>query len=180
MLLYTFLRYWHNCQILRIASAIGVDSNFMKETLTRSGLCPERIVVLPTNTYQPDDTVFSEQVTAPGPTVLYVGALTENKGILALLESVRLIPDLHLWIAGEGYLRSQVEQKVRQAGMEDRVTFWGWVNQGSLATLYEACNLVAVPSLWPEPFGLVGVEAMFHGKPVVAFDVGGIRDWLID
>jgi len=40
--------------------------------------------------------------------------------------------------------------------------------------------VVVVPSRWPEPFGVVGIEAMAHGRPVVAFGVGGIPDWLAD
>jgi glycosyltransferase involved in cell wall biosynthesis len=46
--------------------------------------------------------------------------------------------------------------------------------------LLARAGLVVVPSLWPEPFGLVGVEAAAHGVPVVAFDVGGVPEWLID
>ena len=40
--------------------------------------------------------------------------------------------------------------------------------------------MVVVPSTWPEPFGMVGIEAMAYGKPVIAFDVGGISEWLKD
>jgi glycosyltransferase involved in cell wall biosynthesis len=44
--------------------------------------------------------------------------------------------------------------------------------------VYSRAALVAVPSLWPEPFGLVGLEAASLGIPAVAFDVGGVRQWL--
>jgi len=46
--------------------------------------------------------------------------------------------------------------------------------------LYKAARVVVVPSRWPEPFGMVGLEAMSHGRPVVGFNVGGISDWLED
>jgi glycosyltransferase involved in cell wall biosynthesis len=49
-----------------------------------------------------------------------------------------------------------------------------------VARCHAAATVVAMPSLWPEPFGRVGLEAMAHGRAVVAFDVGGIREWLID
>ena len=46
--------------------------------------------------------------------------------------------------------------------------------------MIRSASIVAVPSLWPEPFGLIGLEAAVHGVPAVAFDVGGIREWLHD
>lgn len=49
-----------------------------------------------------------------------------------------------------------------------------------LGALYRAATVVAVPSRWPEPCGMVGLQAMHHARPVVDFDVGGIRDWLDD
>jgi glycosyltransferase involved in cell wall biosynthesis len=65
-------------------------------------------------------------------------------------------------------------------GLADRVDFVGWRSREQIDDLYAACALVAVPSVWPEPFGMVGPEAMGHAKPVVAFAVGGIPDWLED
>jgi glycosyltransferase involved in cell wall biosynthesis len=48
------------------------------------------------------------------------------------------------------------------------------------AELFARAALLAVPSVWPEPFGLVGLEAAGFGIPAIAFDVGGIREWLTD
>ena len=49
-----------------------------------------------------------------------------------------------------------------------------------LKNLFKKCVFLAVPSIWPEPFCISGIEAAFFGKPAVAFNVGGISDWLID
>jgi glycosyltransferase involved in cell wall biosynthesis len=49
-----------------------------------------------------------------------------------------------------------------------------------LQEFYKECSAVAISSVWPEPFATIGMEVMRYGLPVVAFDVGGISDWLID
>ena len=54
------------------------------------------------------------------------------------------------------------------------------MNPQDLGDYYARAKLVAVPSRWPEPFGMIGLEAMHYGRPVVAFRVGGIPDWLED
>jgi len=56
----------------------------------------------------------------------------------------------------------------------------GWISGPERTAVLRSASIVAVPSLWPEPFGLVGLEAAVHGVPAVAFDVGGIRQWLQD
>jgi glycosyltransferase involved in cell wall biosynthesis len=69
-------------------------------------------------------------------------------------------------------------ERVRIPGL--KIEFVGWVERRRIETLLENCDLLVVPSLWPEPFGLVGPEAGHFGVPVAAFDVGGIHDWLLD
>ena len=64
------------------------------------------------------------------------------------------------------------------ARLEVDATFTGWVDDAGRADLFRAASVLAVPSVWPEPFGLVGLEAGVFGVPAVAFDVGGIGDWL--
>ena len=60
------------------------------------------------------------------------------------------------------------------------MTFKGFIPQTELQEYYREASVVLAPSVWPEPMGLVGLEAMRNGLPVVAFDAGGIRDWLTD
>src|SRR5438034_1221443 len=54
----------------------------------------------------------------------------------------------------------------------------GWVTGEERWRWLRTASLLAVPSTWPEPFGLVGLEAAALGVPTIAFDVGGVRDWL--
>jgi glycosyltransferase involved in cell wall biosynthesis len=59
------------------------------------------------------------------------------------------------------------------------VDFVGWVDSEQRAKLMLQADLLAAPSLWPEPFGLVGIEAGSIGLPAVGYAVGGIPDWLV-
>jgi len=63
--------------------------------------------------------------------------------------------------------------------LADRVQFRGFVPPDELQGFYVDASVFVVPSVWPEPFGMVGPEAMRYGLPVVAFDAGGIKEWLI-
>jgi glycosyltransferase involved in cell wall biosynthesis len=60
------------------------------------------------------------------------------------------------------------------------VAFPGWLSETARASALAEADLLLVPSLWPEPFGLVGIEAASAGLPSIAFRVGGIEDWLAD
>jgi glycosyltransferase involved in cell wall biosynthesis len=83
---------------------------------------------------------------------------------------------LTLTVAGEGPERPALEALARRLGL--RSEFAGWVDPGRRAELLRRADLLAVPSVWPEPFGLVGLEAGCVGLPAVGFAVGGIPDWL--
>jgi len=114
--------------------------------------------------------------------ILYAGKISTLKGVPQLVEALALLRDKH-WravIAGTGVELPAVRATVRARGLEDRVEFVGAVSREQLGDLYRSARIVAFPSIWPEPFGLVGPEAMLFGKPVVGFDVGGVKEWLAD
>ena len=78
----------------------------------------------------------------------------------------------------EGSHLDACKKLAAQLGIADRVEFTGWVPHAELDSYYQNARLLVVPSRWPEPFGMVGIEAMARGRPVVAFSNGGIPDWL--
>ena len=82
------------------------------------------------------------------------------------------------FIFGDGEQREFCEKLSQKLGLADRVFFKGFVSPDEIAGFYREASVVAVSSVWPEPFGAVGLEAMRFGLPVVAFDAGGIREWL--
>jgi glycosyltransferase involved in cell wall biosynthesis len=83
-------------------------------------------------------------------------------------------------IIGDGRQRPECERLCASLGLSDRVRFTGYVPQTEIAGYYRDASLAVMSSLWPEPFGAAGLEAMRCGLPVVAFDAGGIREWLLD
>jgi glycosyltransferase involved in cell wall biosynthesis len=157
---------------------LGVDSEYMKDTLVASGYPADRIVVTPTVTEITPPPADDYPMSDP-PSVLYVGQLSDVKGPSLLIEAFsRLTVPARLGIAGEGYLLPALQRQVGRLGLADRVAFLGHVSRDRLATLLRESAVLAVPARYPEPLGLVGPEAMAHARPVVAFAVGGIPEWL--
>jgi glycosyltransferase involved in cell wall biosynthesis len=111
--------------------------------------------------------------------ILCIGALTEWKGIDLLLRAapplLREYPWLSLVIVGDGVLRRNLQDLATQLGIVDRTRFAGALSADAVALLLQGCDVLAVPSR-AESFGLVVLEGMVCGKPVVASAVGGIPE----
>jgi glycosyltransferase involved in cell wall biosynthesis len=120
-----------------------------------------------------------EPEAASGSTVLFVGRIARNKGLDVLLRAAVDAP-FEVEVVGDGWWRRRGERLAEQLGIAERVRFVGWLAGDELAAAYRSAAVVAVPSRWPEPFGLVGIEAMAHGRAVVASRGGGIPEWLSD
>lgn len=118
--------------------------------------------------------------------LLYLGRLERTKGADIALEAVGRASDVLarpavLRIAGAGSMESALRQRASELMARHpklTVHFPGWLDSDRRAGVFNASDLLLIPSRWPEPFGLVGLEAGLHAVPCVAFDVGGIREWL--
>jgi hypothetical protein len=103
-----------------------------------------------------------------------------DKGVEPLLEALAALRvPFEARIVGEGPDRARFESRRSDLGLEDRVEFAGAVSHDQVPEALSRARVVAVPSMWNEPFGIVGLEAMACGRPVVAFDVGAVGEWLI-
>lgn len=99
--------------------------------------------------------------------VLYAGRLVYYKGLKYLIEAVRDI-ETKLFIAGDGPLRSSLQKQIRELNLADRVRILGRVPDAELSHLYSIADMFVLPSTEPsEAFGMVQLEAMAHGLPVV-------------
>lgn len=123
---------------------------------------------------------------AEGFRLLFVGRMDRLKGGRTLLDALPLVAQalrkpIHLTLVGDGPDRERWERRAARvcAGADQlRVEFAGWLTGDDVDRTFAAADLLVVPSLWPEPFGLVGPEAGQWGVPAAAFAVGGIPEWL--
>ncbi|HEY0546074.1 MAG TPA: glycosyltransferase family 4 protein [Pyrinomonadaceae bacterium] len=170
-------------QLFSDYAAVIVASQHMKQEYARSGMNEDKLHVNPLfpASWQPEDEM--SWTTSDEPRVLFLGRMTKLKGgdvlIRAVAEaSARLGRKIQLVLAGDG------PQRTAWARLADKLQvsadFPGWVTREQQAKLLKETTLLAVPSVWPEPFGLVGLEAACFGVPAIAFDVGGVREWLRD
>jgi glycosyltransferase involved in cell wall biosynthesis len=159
-----------------------VASNHMRKELQNNGAYPEKLEVLSLpNTQRIPGTAPPAPRTHKG-RILFVGRLTDVKGTRVLIEAIRLAEaalnhPLKLEIAGEGSERADLEQFAARTGVA--AEFLGFLDSKAMHDAMSDADLLGVPSLWPEPFGLVGIEAGSLGLPAVGFAVGGIEEWLI-
>ena len=113
--------------------------------------------------------------------IIYAGQIIRGKGVDVLLEALALVKaKFACVILGDGNQRAYCEALSKKLGLEERVTFKGFIPQEELKNYYRECSLVALSSVWPEPIATIGLEVMRYALPVVAFDAGGIKDWLLD
>lgn len=118
--------------------------------------------------------------TKQGTHLVYAGRIRVEKGILTALKALNHLVEegrsaFHLSIFGEGdevYI-NELQSYVREKHLDSFVIFHGKVPQDDLIKYYDLSDIMLVPSLWQEPFGLVVAEAMARGLPVIASDVGG-------
>ncbi|MGF1579481.1 MAG: glycosyltransferase family 4 protein [Gemmataceae bacterium] len=120
--------------------------------------------------------------------LLFLSRFDRLKGGSELLEALpqayrQLGRAIHLTMAGDGPYRNRWQAQalaLSERWPDLTIDFPGWVSVEVRDRLLAESHLLVVPSLWPEPFGRVGPEAGSAGLPVVAYDVGGVREWLID
>jgi glycosyltransferase involved in cell wall biosynthesis len=118
--------------------------------------------------------------------ILFAGRMDALKGGMLLLEAVpvvrrRLGRPLCVVFAGDGPDRRRWESRAKEIAAKHAqisILFAGWCDETELGALMRDSRLLVVPSVWPEPFGSVGMAAARYGVPAAAFNVGGIPQWL--
>jgi glycosyltransferase involved in cell wall biosynthesis len=172
-----YRRETRRARLLPSFRKVLVASRYMAQEYARHGVGAERVQCVP----YPVERPASRPELQYRRRVLFLGRMTEVKGVEILVQAVARLSrrgdPIELDLAGDGPALPRAEEWARRLGLAAR--FHGWVDQSRRTALFREAGILAVPSTWPEPFGLVGLEASAQGMPVVAFDVGGIREWLL-
>jgi glycosyltransferase involved in cell wall biosynthesis len=113
----------------------------------------------------------------------FIGYLGEHKGIQTILEAMTLLKDrqsLRLNIVGDGHLRPQLEQQVRERGLTSKVRFWGKVKHTEIERVFCETDVQILASVWPENQPVSITESMACRTPVIATRLGGSPELVRD
>lgn len=180
--------YWLSYEAWRVI----VCSEYMRNEVIQAFNCPHqkvKVVYNGINTekfeFEWEDTELAKWRAHYGrpdeKIIMYVGRFVREKGIHVLLNAASVVlakePNTKFLIVGGGH-REHYEKFVRWYGLQDKVLFTGFMANRSLHQLYRAADVAVFPSLY-EPFGIVALEGMAAGTPVVASDAGGLKEIVV-
>lgn len=146
---------------------LTVLSHYMKRQLVAAGVPAPRVTVIPPFVH---GLAGAAEAPARARHALFCGRLVRAKGPLEATTAWRASGlALPMVFAGTGPLRDELTKQGH------RVT--GWLDHHRLGPLYRDAAVLVMPCRWQEPFGIVGLEALWLGTPVAAWDSGGVAEW---
>jgi glycosyltransferase involved in cell wall biosynthesis len=155
-------------QLLRRAGALlFVDNEETRASLTRFGVAPE-LIASTENAYEPS-VALPPRVTPERPAVLFAGRFTEEKGVWDMLELARQIPGAVVTMIGDGPLRAELLERIRDEGIQN-LDAPGYVSEEEKWRILRTSSVFAAPSR-EEGWGIAVGEALTAGLPVVAYDL---------
>ena len=169
------------------ANEVIVNSNYMKCELQRNfGLPFEKINVIPNGVnltmysgIERDYGFRRNYASDNEKIILYAGRLVYEKGVQYLIGAMpKILQNYHdakLVIAGKGGMIDELKAEVDHLGLGNKVYFTGYMDHKSLCKLYKCADIAVFPSTY-EPFGIVALEGMLSGNPIVVSDIGGLNE----
>ncbi|PLR89487.1 glycosyltransferase [Bacillus sp. T33-2] len=172
-------------QLARAADQLIVCSEFMKEeAIKHFNIQESKIAVIPNGVEKETGNGHTQTAGEVYPfihgrkIVFSIGRMVHEKGFETLIEAAghlkASVDDICFIVAGKGPLLEHYRQLVREKQLDDLVYFIGFISDEIRNILFEKCFLAVFPSLY-EPFGIVAVEAMSYGKPVIVSETGGLK-----
>lgn len=161
--------------VTRTLDHVIAPSTYLAEVAQANGI-PERMIsVVPLFTTKNPEGAFTQPGTN---SILFVARPDPLKGGDDLLSALHMIRE-EKWSACFIGGLPDAGRRAKELGIGDRIEFHDRVPHEDLDGFYQRATMLAFPSISPESFGIVGIEAMSFGRPVVAFDSGGPREWLL-
>ncbi len=182
-----YRRQAQGLSMLRRYGAVVTATEFLCKEFRRYGL-NTHCVPYPVPKQPTEREAHANQESSSELRLLFMGRFEHLKGGQILLEALPIVHSvlnqpLRAIFVGDGRARGAWEELAKEITTRTpRVTvqFTGWLEQREHERFFLDCDFLVVPSLWPEPFGIVGLEAGVYGVPAIAFAVGGIPEWLRD
>lgn len=169
------LRYRRILAVIGNAAAIVATSDAVRDVLAEQGIESRRVHMFS----NPPPQAASRQPSGV-PQFLYLGRLDVEKGVDLLLRAFAVcrnaVPDSRLRIVGRGAQQGELERLAGELGLGNSVSFCDWQEQAGLERELAVAWALVAPSRWPEPFGLVALEAVFRGVPAIVPDFGGLAE----
>jgi glycosyltransferase involved in cell wall biosynthesis len=162
-------------------AGVIAPSGGASERLLRAGYPSDRVSVVPY--FCPVVPLESPRPVPEQPLLTFMGRIAPGKGHATFVEALGLLPDgVHGLMVGDfdDGKRATVTGLAERFGCAGRITLQPWADRAAVRAVLGRTSVFSFPSLWPETLGIVGLEAMARGVPVVASDVGGVREWLED
>jgi len=163
----------HATRIIASSPGYIASSPFLRRYAARCEVIPIGIDI---NRFTPG---APHQASGTPPRLLFVGRLRYYKGLHILLDAMRQVPGVELWIAGSGPERARLEAQVATTGLRERVQFRGDIAEADLPALYRQADIFVLPShLRAEAYGIVLVEALASGLPCISTALGTGTDFV--
>lgn len=176
----------HERNLYRKFDSVVVGSRHMAGMLLKNGFSADKIAHIPyfsAFAREAETIVPKMHGAARGRPLefLFSGQAVTGKGLEILIEALAgLEKHWRLTVFSEGPRLAPAKELAKKYGIDDLISFRGWVPHAQLAESYRAADVFILPSIWDDPGPLVGIEALSFGTPVVAFAVGGISDYVYD
>ncbi|MCC8088715.1 MAG: glycosyltransferase family 4 protein [Rikenellaceae bacterium] len=171
-------------ELIKNADLVVAPSEFFKEVIISKELAdPDKIFVSPSGGINSDSFYPVPEKRNKDFTLGFVGRLVERKGIMEFIESFELISreiNCKAVIIGYGPLKDSIVRKIEQSKLAAKVDFIEGVEQKRLGEFFNTFDLFLFPTRYLESLGLVGIEAMACGTPVIGSNIGGIPSYLKD
>jgi glycosyltransferase involved in cell wall biosynthesis len=164
-------------RVIRLPEQMGVicPSDFMSRRLKRDGISTHHIL----RNFVPDPAPPISAEPCTGDSIAFVGMLEPHKGPRTLLEAFvgsRDRQGFKLHIIGEGSMRGELNRRVKDFGLANRVSVPGFLPRSEVESIRRSSAAIVVPSEWPENAPLTALESLALGVPVLASDAGGLPE----